>query len=172
MMDQASMSYTLEQMELLQDAALEGGYGVQEIDPQQTPIPTFIIDAVSQYQEDDWHIACNVLPMHRSSDTFVCVHLYLTLSAPIPAEKLEQMEQLVKLHNERMMVGNLLLFSNRVCIKYTLFYEYGGKMDEDMFRYAIHMTRMQADIVARKCDDLLNGNTDLATLLQKNPFSD
>ncbi len=171
MMDEISTIYAEAQMQMLKTAAADGGYGVQAVDTQQTPIPTFLVEAVSLYQEEDWSIACNVVPMHHGTDAFVCVQLYLAFSNAIADDKMETIERFVKAQNERMMVGNLLIFGEHVCIKYAMSYGYGETMDADMFRHAIHMVAMQADIMAKKCNDLMENKIDLDTLLQKHPFS-
>ncbi len=171
MMDEAAAIYAEAQMQTLKAAAIEGGYGVQTVEAGLTPLPTFLIEAVSLYQDEDWNIACNVVPMHHGTDTFVCVQLYLAFSKEIIDEKQQAVERFVKAQNEHMMVGNLLIFGGYVCLKYVMSYAYGETMDADMFRHAIHMVAMQADIMAKKCNDLMTDKIDLETLLQKHPFS-
>ncbi len=172
MLDEKALERAKELAERLQKAAGEEGLPTEPIPAEDAPFPAFLLEAPSDYQEEGWAVACTVVPLEAGGDRFICVQLYACITPLIPRAWLEDARRLIEGENERLLFGNLLLFSSRMSLKYVFSPPDGATVEPERLLHILRIFTRQADACAERCDALVEGRADVETLLGESAFRD
>lgn len=116
-MDQNVWNAALTVMKELEGALAPVELEVHRLDPEKTgDIPTVEVSRPGGQNR----IVCNIMPASMGGLETVFVQLYMTLTAPAPADRLEELERFVQGANQRFMLGSLLTFQGGLCMRYSL----------------------------------------------------
>lgn len=175
MLDERSMQYAEQQLELLAQAARDAGYQTHRVSglEAQRNVPMMSLDATSRVRQADWHPSCLVMPMHRTGEgSYVAVQLFLTLTGQVPEENKDDISCFMEAQNARLMFGNLCLSAGCVSLRYVYSYPCTAAPDPNQFQHVIYMLILQADATLGRLKKLVSGKADLEVLSRQIPLID
>lgn len=146
-------------------------YSTQALDLDETEIPTILISIAKNANDEDIFISCNLIPLQIYGVSALFLQLYMCVSNEIPENKIDEVEEFIKMQNERFMIGNALEFANSVCVKYSLYLDPNEPIDKDLLERSIDIFVYQANVIAQKVADLVDGKVTLEYLAEQGTFS-
>ena len=169
-MNKETKAFISSKIEELQTICDELEYETEALEIDDTEIPTVNIFVAENDQGNQVTVTCNLIPMTLSDIPVLFLQFYMCVSAPIPEEKKEILNEFIRLQNERFMIGNILIFSDSVCLKYSLYLDIDKNIDPDLFARSLDVFIYEANTIAKKSMDLIDGTMTLDQALETGTF--
>lgn len=156
-MDLDIVKYIEDKMDEVCDICKEMGYDTKKVDIDELSVPTIEIILGKNSAGDEVTATCNLVPIVLGDVPALFVQFYICVSDPVSEYKIDTINEYIKAQNEMFMIGNILNFNNSVCAKYTIYLYPDEKIDKPMFMRSLDVFVYQANILAKKISELVDG---------------
>ena len=156
-MNKDIMKYIEDKMDEMSDICKEMGYDTKKVDLEEASIPTLEIILGKNSAGDEVTTTCNLVPLVLGDVPALFIQFYICVSDPISEYKIDTINEYIKSQNEMFMIGNILNFNNAVCAKYAIYLYPDQKIDKQMFMRSLDVFVYQANILAKKIAELVDG---------------
>lgn len=156
-MEKDILEYIDQKMDEVSEVCESMGYTTRKLDIDDSEIPTVEIIIGENNFGGEVTTTCNLVPISLGDIPVLFVQFYICVSDVISDYKMDMINEYIKAQNEMFMIGNLLNFQNRVCVKYAIYLYPDEKIDKGVFTRSLDIFIYQANILAKKISELVDG---------------
>jgi len=134
-------------------------------------LPTVFIGTQRNYKNEDTVATCTFLPLDVKDSAYLLLQYNILLNIKIPDENLEEVSSLIRIINERFLMGTLVLYENEMSLKYVVYIKTGESLDQVLFARTLELLTIEADEILKKVDRLIAKTATLEQLSEEDTFS-
>lgn len=133
-------------------------------------LPTLFIGVQKNYKMEDTIATCTFLPMDIRGNAYLLLQYNVLLNLKVSDDQKEEIEALIKIINERFLMGTLVLYGDEMSLKYSVYINLDEEFDQISFARTLEILTIEADDILKKADRLLAKTSTLEQISQEDTF--
>ncbi len=170
-LDEGTKQFCIDRLNEIIEVTNSLGYDTQ-LSELGDGLPTMFIGVQKNYKNEDTIATLTFLPLEIRNDAYLLLQYSILINLEVPEERKEEMELLIKIINERFLMGTLVLYDNEISLKYCMYVNVDEELDQVSTIRTLDILTIEADDILKKADLLLENKSSLEELAQENTFLD
>ena len=170
-LDEGTKQFCIDRLNEIIEFTEELGYETQ-LSELGDGLPTMFIGVQKNYKNEDTIATITFLPLEIRSSAYLLLQYSILINLEVPDERRKEIEELIKIRNERCLMGTLVLYDNEISLKHCMYINTDGELDKVSIIRTLDILTIEADDILKKSDLLLENKSSLEELSIENTFLD